>query len=108
MQEKPPFINFNLLIFMSFSFCFIITELFCRFDDHNHVKYSKILIIWFLVKALILLINVPYIKATYHKIVEYVSGDRADLTTTKVIRNTYLTYCIVSEMALPIFLMFAL
>ena len=105
MQEKPPFINFNLLIFMLFSFCFIITELFCRFDDHNHVKYSKILIIWFLVKALILLINVPYIKKTFHRIVK---DERADLTTTKVIRNTYLTYCIVSEMALPIFLMFAL
>ena len=104
MQEKPPFINFNLLIFMLFAYCLILAIL--SFScEHNHVKYNKVLVIWFLIKALILLINVPYIKETFHRIVK---DERADLTTTKVIHNTYLTYCIVSEMALPIFLMFAL
>jgi hypothetical protein len=104
VQEKPPFINFNLLIFMLFAYCLILAIL--SFScEHNHVKYNKVLVIWFLIKALILLINVPYIKETFHRIVK---DERADLTTTKVIHNTYLMCCAVTEMALPTFLISAL
>lgn len=64
MKQNHEFINFRLLIFLLFGFAGVITSIQILFETNQEMRI-KIYVIWFLIKALIIIANIKYIKNTF-------------------------------------------
>ena len=99
MKQNHEFINFRLLIFLLFGFAGVITSIQILFETNQEMRI-KIYVIWFLIKALIIIANIEYIKKYFHKL--SVNGD-SSFNYTEMLHNTYLTSCVVSALGLLVF-----
>ena len=99
MKQNHEFINFRLLIFLLFGFAGVITSIQILFETNQEMRI-KIYVIWFLIKALIIIENIKYIKKYFHKL--SVNGDSC-FNYTEMLHNTYLTSCVVSALGLLVF-----
>lgn len=99
MKQNHEFINFRLLIFLLFGFAGVITSIQILFETNQEMRI-KIYVIWFLIKALIIIANIKYIKKYFHKL--SVNGDSC-FNYTEMLHNTYLTSCVVSALGLLVF-----
>ena len=92
IEQEGNIINFNLLLLLLFANSLALGIIHVNFES-NDILRAKIVITWLLVKALIILLNVKYMKSLANKLIH---DKEIKLSSGEIIRNTHLISCICS------------
>lgn len=91
-KDETPIIHFKLLLLLLLVNSLTLGFVHVNFKS-NDILRAKIVITWLLVKALIILLNVKYMKSLANKLIH---DKEIKLSSGEIIRNTHLISCICS------------